>query len=138
MMELEPPLVGCVVSSNNFSFEALTKTCECVLNIPTVELVAKVVQCGNASGRDMDKFAAFGLTPLPAAQVGAPLIDECYAKLECRVADTRLRNHYDFFVLEIVKAWIDPARTDPRTLRHRGRGVFAVDGQTIRLPSTMK
>jgi flavin reductase (DIM6/NTAB) family NADH-FMN oxidoreductase RutF len=138
MMEFEPPLVGCVVSSNDFSFEALTKTRECVLNIPTVELAAKVVQCGNASGRDMDKFAAFGLTPLPAAQVGAPLIDECYANLECRVADTRLRNRYDFFVLEVVKAWIDPARTDPRTLHHRGRGVFAVDGQTSRLPSRMK
>jgi flavin reductase (DIM6/NTAB) family NADH-FMN oxidoreductase RutF len=103
-----------------------------------VELAAKVVQCGNASGRDMDKFTAFGLTPLPAAQVGAPLIDECYANLECRVADTRFRNRYDFFVLEVVKAWIDPARTDPRTLHHRGQGVFAVDGQTIRLRSRMK
>lgn len=138
MMEFEPPLVGCVVSSNDFSFAALTKTRACVLNIPTVELAAKVVQCGNASGRDMDKFAAFGLMPLPAAQVGAPLIDGCYANLECRAADTRLRNRYDFFVLEVVKAWIDPARTDPRTLHHRGRGVFAVDGQTIRLPSRMK
>ena len=94
MMDFEPPLVGCVDSSNDFSFEALTTTRECVLNAPTVELAAKVVQCGNASGRDMDKFAAFGLTPLLAAQVGAPLIDECYANLECRVADTRLRNQY--------------------------------------------
>ncbi|MGZ5236537.1 MAG: flavin reductase family protein [Caldimonas sp.] len=138
MMEFEPPLVGCVVSRNDFSFVALTRTRECVLNIPTVELAAKVVQCGNASGRDTDKFAAFGLTPLPAARVGAPLIDECYASLECRVADTRLKNRYDFFVLEVIQAWIDPACTEPRTLHHRGRGVFAVDGETIRLPSRMK
>lgn len=138
MMEFVPPLVGCVVSSNDFSFEALRKTRQCVLNIPTAELATKVVACGNASGRDMDKFAAFGLTPAPTASVGAPLIEECYANLECRVADTRLVNRHNFFVLEVIKAWIDPGCTDPRTLHHRGNGVFMVDGNTISLPSRMK
>ncbi|HEY1182171.1 MAG TPA: flavin reductase, partial [Rhodocyclaceae bacterium] len=47
MMEFEPPLVGCVVSGRNFSFEALRKTRQCVLNIPTEEIAAQVVACGN-------------------------------------------------------------------------------------------
>ena len=118
MMEFEPPLVGCVVSGRDYSFEALRATRECTLNIPTLELAAAVVGCGNASGRRRDKFAAFGLTPVPATRVAAPLVDECYANLECRVADTRLVNRYDFFVLEVVQAWIDPACREPRTL-HR-------------------
>ena len=138
MMEFEPPLVGCVVSGRNFSFEALKATRQCVLNIPTKELAEKVVDCGNSSGRRTDKFKTFGLTPLPAKLVGAPLIAECYANLECRVADTRLLNRYNFFVLEVLKAWIDPSRKDPRTLHHRGRGVFMVAGKTIKLPSKMK
>ena len=138
MMEFEPPLVGCVVSGRNFSFEALKATRQCVLNIPTKELAEKVVDCGNSSGRCTDKFKTFGLTPLPAKLVGAPLIAECYANLECRVADTRLLNRYNFFVLEVFKAWIDPSRKDPRTLHHRGRGVFMVAGKTIKLPSKMK
>ncbi len=138
MMEFEPPLVGCVVSDRNFSFEALKATRQCVLNIPTKELAEKVVDCGNSSGRRTDKFKTFGLTPLPAKLVGAPLIAECYANLECRVADTRLLNRYNFFVLEVFKAWIDPSRKDPRTLHHRGRGVFMVAGKTIKLPSKMK
>jgi len=60
---------------------------ECVINIPTVELAETVVACGNTSGRSVDKFNAFGLTPVPAACVKAPLIAECYASLECKVRD---------------------------------------------------
>ena len=56
MMEFEPPLVGCVVSANDFSFTALKATRQCVLNIPTLELAEQVVACGNSSGRSVDKF----------------------------------------------------------------------------------
>ena len=86
-------------------------------------------------GRKVDKFAKFGLTAKPAAAVGAPLIDECYASLECKVVDTRLMNRYNFFVLEVVKAWVDPKAKEPRTLHHRGRGRFMVAGRTLRLAS---
>jgi flavin reductase (DIM6/NTAB) family NADH-FMN oxidoreductase RutF len=138
MMEFEPPLVGCVVSSNDFSFRALKATKQCVLNIPSVELAAQVVGCGNTSGRDADKFEEFGLTSNPAELVEAPLIAECFANLECRVVDTRLVNRYNFFVLEVVKAWHDPAAKEAHTLHHRGNGVFFVSGETIKLPSKMK
>jgi flavin reductase (DIM6/NTAB) family NADH-FMN oxidoreductase RutF len=135
MMEFVPPLVGCVVSSANFTFEVLRKTGECVLNIPTAELAKKVVACGNTSGRSADKFKTFGLTPAAAAVVKAPLIAECYANLECKVIDRKLVTQYNFFVLEVVKAWIDPRRKRPRTIHHQGEGVFMVAGRTIHLPS---
>lgn len=35
------------------------------------------------------------------------------------------------------QGWIDPARKNSRTLHHRGRGVFMVAGDTIKLPSGM-
>ncbi len=138
MLEFEPPLVGCVVSNRNHSFDLLKATRECVINIPTSELAQKVVACGNSSGRHVDKFAAFGLTPVPASCVDAPLIDECYASLECRVVDTRMVNRYCFFVLEVLKAWVDRGVKAPATLHHRGRGEFIVAGATLRLPSKMK
>ncbi|HAF45662.1 MAG TPA: flavin reductase [Gallionellaceae bacterium] len=137
MMEFEPPLVGCVISGRNHSFEALVKTKECVLSIPSVELAKQVVGIGNCSGSKVDKFSKFKLTALPASQVKAPLIAECFANLECRVVDTRMVNKYNFFVLEVVKAWIDPAQKKPRTLHHQGKGVFMVAGDTIKLPSKM-
>jgi flavin reductase (DIM6/NTAB) family NADH-FMN oxidoreductase RutF len=138
MMEFVPPLVGCVIGGNSFSVDALRKTRECVLAIPTADLAGKVVACGNSTGSKTDKFHAFGLTPQAATLVGAPLIAECYANLECRVADTRMVNRYGFFVLEVVRAWIDPTIRDPRTLHHRGRGAFMTAGETIKLPSRMK
>ena len=138
MMEFEPPLVGCVISDRNHSFGVLKATKECVINIPTVELAAQVVGCGNTSGRKLDKFKAFGLTPVAASRVKAPLIGECYASLECKVVDAKLAAKYCFFILEVLKAWIDRSRKHPRTIHHLGRGAFMVAGRTIKLPSRKK
>jgi flavin reductase (DIM6/NTAB) family NADH-FMN oxidoreductase RutF len=138
MMEFEPPLVGCVISNRNYTFDILKATRECVINIPTIELAEKVVRCGNSSGRRVDKFKTFGLTQGGASYVEAPLIDECYANLECKVADGKMVTKYNFFILEVVKAWINPAIKDPRTMHHRGRGYFMVAGETVKLPSKMK
>ena len=102
MVEFEPPLVACVVSEADHSFAALRATRECVIAIPALALAPKVVQIGNSSGRDIDKFKAFGLTPVPALRVAPPLIAECFANLECRVADTHLVNKYNLFILEVL------------------------------------
>lgn len=138
MMEFEPPLVGCIVSDRNHSFGLLKASRACVINIPTRELAPQVVGCGNCSGRDTDKFARFGLTPRPAKQVAAPRIAECFASLECRVADTRLVNKYGLFVLEVVQAWRDPAVKAPRTIHHEGYGHFRVAGDAFTLASGKK
>lgn len=138
MMEFEPPLVGCLISGRNHTFDILVKTRQCVINIPTIELAKQVVGCGNTSGIKIDKFKTFSLTATPASCVKAPLIDECYANLECRVADTRMARQYNLFILEVLKAWIERPKRDWRTIHHRGKGVFMVAGETIRLPSRMK
>lgn len=135
MVEFVPPLIACVVSSANFSHEALARTGEGVIAIPAADLAEKVVAIGNCSGRDTDKFAAFGLTPRKSAKVSAPRLKECFVNIECRVVDRTLVRRYNLFLLEAVKAWIDPARRDAKTLHHRGWGAFAVDGEILRLPS---
>ena len=135
LMEFVPPLVGCVVSNRNYTFEVLRATGECVLNVPTVELAKQVVGCGNTSGRSVDKFKIFRLTPAAGVVVKAPLIAECYVSLECKVVDRKLVARYNFFILEVVKAWIDPRQKRPRTIHHQGEGVFLISGRTIKLPS---
>lgn len=137
MMEFEPPLIGCIVSAGNHSFAALRRTKECVIAVPSVALAEQVVGVGNCSGRDTDKFARFGLTALPAATVKPPLIAECFANLECRVVNTRMVNAFNMFVLEVTKAWTDPALKERRMIHHHGYGSFAVDGEMIRLKSRM-
>jgi flavin reductase (DIM6/NTAB) family NADH-FMN oxidoreductase RutF len=138
MMDFEPPLVGCVVSNRNLTFETLVQTKECVINIPTVELAEQVVGCGNVSGRSVDKFKQFRLTAVEASSVKAPLIAECYANLECRLVDNTMAEKYNFFVLQVCKAWIDPLQKHPRTIHHLGWGAFMVAGEIIELPSKKK
>lgn len=138
MVDFEPPLIACVISNRGYTFNILRKTKECVINIPTIELAKQVVACGNTSGRKIDKFKEFGLTPAAATCVQAPLIDECYANLECRVINTTLVTQYNIFIVKVVKAWIDHSQKNPRTIHHHGNGRFVIDGKTIRLPSKMK
>jgi flavin reductase (DIM6/NTAB) family NADH-FMN oxidoreductase RutF len=135
MVEFTPPLVSCVVSDANFSFAALRATRECVIAIPPASMASAVVAIGNCSGRETDKFAAFGLTTATARDVSAPLIAACLANLECKVVDTRLVKKYNLFVLEVVRAWTAPAQRGAKTIHHRGYGEFVVDGETIRLKS---
>ena len=135
MVEFEPPLVACVLSDANYSFAALRATKECVIAIPALKLAPIVAEIGNCSGRDVDKFERFGLTPKLAERVEAPLVAECFANFECRVINTRLVNTFNLFILEVVKAWIDPTEKNAKTIHHHGYGTFVVDGETIKLKS---
>ncbi|MGA8086923.1 MAG: flavin reductase family protein [Terracidiphilus sp.] len=114
MVEFEPPLVACIVSNANYTFASLRKTKERVIAVPAFDLASKVVSIGNCSGRDVDKFKTFGLTQLPAERVAPPLLAECFANLKCKVVDARLVNKFNLFVLEVLKAWTDPAQKTPK------------------------
>jgi len=138
MIDFVPPLVGIVMSNQNYSFNYLKKTKECVINIPTADLIKEVVGVGNCSGSKIDKFTKFHLTPTPATYVKAPLIDECYANLECKVVDMKMATKYNIFILEIIKAWKTTSKKEPQTFHHRGNGVFALEGNIIKIPSQKK
>ena len=131
------PLIGCVISPGDYSFSSLQKTKECVIAIPTVDIIEKVVDIGNCSGQDTDKFKAFKLTPRPAQKVKAPLIEECLANIECRVVDDSLVDKYCLFILEGIKAWVDSDRKERRTFHANGDGTFVVDGRILNLRKRM-
>ena len=113
----------------NHSFAALRKNRECVIAIPTVDMLDKVVGIGTCSGADTDKFSKFRLTPVQGKVVKAPLIKECMANIECKVIDI-IRKH-NIVVLEAVAAYVDPARKEKRTVHAVGDGTFIVDGRKM-------
>lgn len=137
MMQHDPPLVGAVIGPWDHSHRALSETGECVLAVPTVDLAETVVDIGNCSGDALDKFTHFGLTGAPAQTVDAPLVRECWANLECRVADDGWARRYDLWVLEVQGIWIDTAREETRLIHHQGDGRFSVDGDTLDLGERM-
>ncbi|MBI5790647.1 MAG: flavin reductase family protein [Rhodocyclales bacterium] len=123
------PVFAITTGAWNHSFAALRKNRECVIAVPTVNLLDKVVGIGTCSGADTDKFARFKLTPVPASLVRPPLIRECLANIECKVIDI-VRKH-NIVVLEAVAACIDTARKERRTVHAVGDGTFIVDGRRI-------
>jgi len=113
----------------NYSFAALRKTRQCVISIPTVDMIDKVVGIGTCSGADTDKFARFELTPVKGNKVEAPLIKECLANIECDVID--IVKQYDIVVLRAVAAYFDSSRKEKRTIHAVGDGTFIVDGRRL-------
>ena len=121
------PVFAIATGEWNYSFAALRKTRECVIAVPTVDLLDRVVGIGTCSGIDTDKFAKFKLTPVAGKVVKAPLIEECLANIECKVVD--MVSKHNIVVIEAVAAHIDPTRKEKRMLHAVGDGTFVVDGR---------
>jgi flavin reductase (DIM6/NTAB) family NADH-FMN oxidoreductase RutF len=138
VLEFSPSLIACYIWDEDYSHEMIRKSKECVINIPEARLAKTVVGIGNTSGADIDKFKTFGLTAKKAAKVKAPLIDECYANLECKLVDTKLIKKYSLFIFEVVKIHTATRPKNPKTIHYRGRGEFMVAGGSLNLARFFK
>jgi flavin reductase (DIM6/NTAB) family NADH-FMN oxidoreductase RutF len=123
------PIFAITTGPWNYSYAALRKSKECVIAIPTVDLIDKVVGIGTCSGADTDKFEKFGLTPVKGKHVRSPLIKECLANIECKVID--IVKKHNIVVLEGVAAYFDSSRNEKRTIHAIGDGTFVVDGRKL-------
>jgi flavin reductase (DIM6/NTAB) family NADH-FMN oxidoreductase RutF len=123
------PIFAITTGPWNYSYTALRKSKECVISIPTVELLDKVVGVGTCSGSDTDKFEKFGLTPVKGKYVRSPLIKECLANIECKVRD--IVQKHNIVVLEGIAAYFDSSRKEKRTVHAIGDGTVIVDGRTL-------
>jgi len=123
------PIFAITTGPWNYSYAALRKSRECVIAIPTVDLIDQVVGVGTCSGADTDKFEKFGLTPVKGKHVRSPLIKECLANIECKVTD--IVKKHNIVVLEGVAAYFDSSRKEKRTIHAIGDGTFVVDGRKL-------
>lgn len=130
------PLFAITTGPWNYSFTALRKTKECVISIPTVDMLDKVIGIGTCSGAETDKFEKFMLTPVKGESVKAPLIRECLANIECKVVD--IVKKHNIVVLEGVAAYFDSSRKVKRTVHAVGDGTFIVDGRKINRKKMMR
>jgi flavin reductase (DIM6/NTAB) family NADH-FMN oxidoreductase RutF len=126
-----PPMVGIGIRPSRYSHELITQHGEFVVNLPTAEQVETVDYCGMVSGRDVAKFSAAGLTPLPASAIGTVIIAECPLNLECKVQQVISLGVHDLFLGEIVavqadeeiltkQRQLDPGQLQPLAFGARG------------------
>ena len=86
------PMLVVLVRHSRYTWRLLEAHDEFTVNVPPPALADAVMVCGTKSGRDTDKFAETGLTPVAAQHVGMPIIHECAVHYECRIVH---RNNVD-------------------------------------------
>ncbi|MCF0135395.1 MAG: flavin reductase family protein [Lachnospiraceae bacterium] len=107
-----PAMAFISVRPERHSYSIIKESGEFVINLPTRQLVEAVDYAGVRSGKDEDKFARCGLTPLKAKQVRCPLISESPVNLECKVTRVIPLGTHDMFLAEVVAVHVDEALLD--------------------------
>lgn len=121
------PMFAITTGPWNYSYAALRRFRECVIAIPAIDLLDRVVGVGTCSGSDSDKFERFGFTTARAKHVKPPMISECLANIECKVIDIIAK--YNIVVVKALAAWFDRSRKEKRLIHAIGDGTFVVDGR---------
>jgi len=97
-----PPCVAVSLQKPRYTYDNIVKRGAFTVNIPAESHVEMADYFGIVSGRDVDKFAATGLTPVRSDLVDAPYIEEFPFCLECRVIRTIEIGTHTQFIGEIV------------------------------------
>jgi flavin reductase (DIM6/NTAB) family NADH-FMN oxidoreductase RutF len=103
-VSVDPPLLALSVRPQRYSHDLIVRSGEFGVNVMGQEHAAQVLFCGRRSGRDRDKWAASGLTPQPARVIGAPLVAEAAAHLECRLVEQWPAGDHTLFLGQVVAA----------------------------------
>jgi flavin reductase (DIM6/NTAB) family NADH-FMN oxidoreductase RutF len=82
-----PPQVALSIGRGQFSRECLDALPEFALCFPSQAQARGAWLCGTVSGRDGDKFAMAGFTPVPAKLVRPPLVEGSTVSFECKVVN---------------------------------------------------
>ena len=141
-LDFDPPKVVVVVDGRSYTRELIDASGEFALNIPCRRMADKVLAVGSISGRDVDKFTPARLPTFPAEKIGAPLVRDCVAWLECRVIpEANNQQRYDLFIAEVVAAWADTSvfsagrwhfpDASRRTIHYQAGGSFFETGRTF-------
>jgi flavin reductase (DIM6/NTAB) family NADH-FMN oxidoreductase RutF len=132
------PLVGVCISKDSYSHGLIERGGEFVINLPTEELIEKIIFCGTVSGRDVDKFKAARLTRVEAEEVKPPLIGECVAHIECKVVDQIDAADHTLFIGEVVAASAERGVLEETIDLNRIKTVHHLGGDCYIIPSGVK
>jgi len=119
-VSIDPPMLAIAVAPPRHSHKLISRTRQFVVNVPSPRMIDAVWYCGTRSGRDVDKFEGAGLTASAASVVDAPLVEECFGHIECRVVKAVTAGDHTVFLGEAVGASVETDAFDAH-LRLKGR-----------------
>jgi flavin reductase (DIM6/NTAB) family NADH-FMN oxidoreductase RutF len=144
-VEFTPPRVAVVIDKRTFTRELVAASGAFALCLPGPALADLTFAVGNASGREVDKFARHGIAATAGPVLGMPVLHAgCAAWLECRlIPEPHTEDAYDTCFAEVVAAAADERifsggrwsfRDDNgelQTIHHLGAGRFVRAGGVI-------
>ena len=85
----------------------INETKEFGLNLPTPELTEAILKIGTTHSDEVDKFVETGLTPMQSNKIKAPMIEECFLNIECKVTDQIITGDHTVFVAKPVAVFMN-------------------------------
>lgn len=110
----EPPMVSIAIRPGRHSYNIVKDTGEFVVNVPRESQAEMVDACGTLSGRNVNKFSEFNLTPLKGELKQAPAIFQCPISLECVVRQVLPLGSHHLFLGEVQNVLVDEAICDAK------------------------
>jgi len=105
----QPPCVAVSLRKATYTHGNIVARKAFTLSIPSEDHVKAADYCGLVSGRNADKFAETGLTPVKSDRVDAPYVKEFPLIVECRLAHVFELGLHTQFVGEVVNVMADEA-----------------------------
>lgn len=101
------PVIAMGIRPERLSYEYIKKSGECVINLPTRDMVKIVDYCGVVSGRKQNKIEHLNLKLNEGVAISTPSLQSCPIALECKVKSTTPLGTHDLFLLEVLNVKVD-------------------------------
>lgn len=111
-----PPCVNIALRKATYSYSNIVDRKAFTVHVTPERYLREADYIGIASGRDVDKFAVTGLTPVRSDTVDAPYVEEFPFVMECRLINTIELGLHTQFIGEIVDVKADEDILDDKGL----------------------
>ena len=98
----KPPMIAMGIRPERLSYDYIKETMECVVNLPSRDMVKIVDYCGVRSGKVEDKIKHFNLELESGENITTPSLKKAPIALECKVTNITKLGTHDMFLCEVV------------------------------------
>ncbi len=108
----KPPCVTVSLRKARYTYHNIIGRKAFTVNIPSKNYIKETDYFGIVSGKEVDKLAATGLTPIKGDYVDAPYIKEFPVAVECKLVNTLELGLHTMFIGEIMDVKADKTTGD--------------------------
>lgn len=106
-VSVNPPMLVTSIRAERYTYTLINESGSFAVNVPSFEKAKEVLMCGRKSGREVDKFKEARFTIEKGRATDTPIIKECIAHIECKVANMSKVGDHMLIVGEVCAAYAE-------------------------------